>query len=191
MSQQKEPDLKTSRWFRIAIWVLIGLVTLWIFAMFRFIVYPNVLSPAERIQSVDAVYVLGMATNERLARGIEMMQEGKSDQLVVTVTPDNRLTQFCAADHSYTVHCVSPDPVTTQGEARQWAELSEQHQWDSVALVTMRSHATRSQLTFESCYAGAVRVVDDQAHEFSAAEWFQHFIYETGAMIKLALTRGC
>ena len=159
--------------------------------MLRFIAYPSILAPPERVAPADAIYVLGMATEQRLARGIDLIEQGISDQLVVTVSADNPLTEFCTAQHEYTVHCVTPDPLTTRGEAQQWQSLATRHSWDSVALVTMRSHATRAAGYFDRCTSGDIQVIDDRVQSFGFSRWLDQFVYESGAIVKFALSRGC
>lgn len=185
------PEGKRPRFITIAVWVCLGLFLLWCAAMLRLIVYPIALASPDSVDSVDAVYVLGLASEERLARGVGLIEDEMSDQLVVTVTADNMLHQFCSTDHAYEVYCVSPDPVTTRGEARQWGQLAEQQQWESVMIVTTRSHATRAKLYFERCFTGQIVVVNDEVQTFSAEQWVEQFVYETGAMLKFAVSQGC
>lgn len=180
-----------SRYLTIGVWVSLGVVAVWLAGSLRFFAFPPALTPAHQVGPVDAVYVLGIATTERLAAGVELLESTSSDQLVVTVTPTNPLTDFCSADHDFTVHCVTPDPVATQGEARQWANLAQRQQFESVAIITMRPHATRSMLYFERCFGGDIHVVDDHVLAFSGLQWGQQFLYETGAMLKFMTSKGC
>lgn len=189
--EQKKPRTRRQRMFTIGIWICLGLLILWTAAVFRFIVFPTALSPNPRAEAVDAIYVLGIATEERLKEGMELIEYGVSDQLVVTVTDSNPLDRFCADDHPFTVHCVSPDPIRTRGEARQWAELVQDQQWESVMIVTMSSHATRAKLYFDRCHTGRVVVADDEVLSFSAAQWLEQSVYESGALVKFAFERGC
>lgn len=179
------------RWLKVGVWIVVVLFVVWVAASVRWFGFPPALSQPGKVGPVDAVYVLGVATKERLAAGIELVESDTSDHLVVTVTPGNSLDQFCATEHPFTVDCVTPDPVSTGGEAQQWATLAEQHQLDSVAIVTMRSHATRAVLYFERCFSGDVRVVDDQVLTLSWWQWIEQSIYETGAMIKFVASKDC
>lgn len=179
------------RCITIGVWVSLGLVVVWVAGSLRFFAFPSVMTSQDQVGSVDAVYILGAATDERLAAGVELVESTSSDQLVVTVTPGNPLHRFCSEDHDFTVHCLTPDPVSTRGEARQWADLAERQQFDSVAIITMRPHATRTMGYFERCFSGNIHVVDDQVLSFSALEWGKQFIYETGAMLKFAASKGC
>lgn len=176
---------------RLIVWVIIAVLIGWLLLMVRWLVFPTAVSSANSIQNVDAVYVLGEATPERLAKGIAMIETGASDHLVVTVTPTNRLHAFCSAEQDFEVHCISPQPETTRGEARQWAQLAGAKQWDSVAIVTMRPHATRSSWYFQRCFDGQISVVDDEVLSLSVLQWARQFVYETGAMAKFAMSRGC
>lgn len=176
---------------RIGVWLVLSLLVIWLAASIRWFAFPPAISAPHTVGPVDAVYVLGVATKERLAAGVDLVESGASDHLVVTVTPGNPLDQFCATEHPFTVDCVTPDPVSTGGEAQQWADLAAQHQLDSVAIVTMRSHATRAMLYFERCFSGDVHVVDDDVLTLSWWQWGEQFIYETGAMLKFVVSKEC
>lgn len=176
---------------RLILWALLIVLAGWLLLMLRWLVFPSALSSANTIQDVDAVYVLGEATPERLAKGIAMIETGASDQLVVTVTASNRLHAFCSAEQDFEVHCISPQPETTRGEARRWTQLAGAKQWDSVAIVTMRPHATRTSWYFQRCFTGRIAVIDDEVLSLTPLQWAEQFVYETGAMAKFAMSRGC
>ena len=57
------------------------------------------------------------------------------------------------------LYCLSPDPATTRGEARQFAELAEREGWQSLVLVTSNYHVRRAGLLLDRCYGGQVRRV--------------------------------
>src|SRR5699024_4080346 len=143
------------------------------------------------IQDLDAVYVLNEATPQRLAKGIAKIETGASDHLVVTVTPTNRLHAFGSAEEDFEVNYNSPQPKTSLEVALQRAQLAGTKQWDSVAIVTMRPHATRSSWYFQRCFDGQISVVDDEVLSLSVLQWARQFVYETGAMAKFAMSRGC
>src|SRR5699024_12853158 len=115
---------------RLIVWVIIAVLIGWLLLMVRWLVFPTAVSSANSIQDVDAEYVLGEATPERLAKGIAMIETGDSDRLVVTVTASNRLHAFCSAEQDFEVHCISPQPDTTRGAARPWTQLAADKQSD-------------------------------------------------------------
>src|SRR5690625_7777819 len=68
---------------RLIVWVIIAVLIGWLLLMVRWLVFPTAISSANSIQNVDAVYVLGEATPERLAKGIAMIETGASDHLEI------------------------------------------------------------------------------------------------------------
>ena len=123
---------------------------------------------------VDAVVVLSSGEDRRI-KGREMVsQSDVSDVLVYSLS--NRLRrqiaegdvtvvdapgngelkgnqiEECGADLGpYAVLCVYPRPNSTAGEALAVAELAESEGWDSVLIVTERSHLLRARTTFSRC----------------------------------------
>jgi hypothetical protein len=88
--------------------------------------------------------------------------------------------------------CFTPDPATTRGEARRFAELAGRQGWRSLVLVTSTYHVLRAGLLLERCYDGRVRRVgtplrNDHSWETGkqlAGEWLA-----LGAV--LTLQRSC
>lgn len=152
----------------------------------RFILRPAVDAPRE----VDAIYALGVVSPERLEYSVELIEAGYSDQLVLTVSELARWEEYCQDDHDYTVTCVTPDLLSTRGEARQWAVLAEEYAWDSVMVVTMVPHLTRSELYFQRCFEGEIVVVDDE-RPLEGAVWARQFFYESAAFVRYAFSWGC
>ena len=154
-----------------AVFLFLSTLTLWQ------VWHPQVDPP----QSSDAVMVLA-ASKERRAEGRRLVTEGYSDNLVQSVSsrmeedieaggievvpPEDaglkiadRDMEACDLSYpSYEVFCVFPDPDTTIGEARGFAALAEEQGWDSVLIVTEKSHASRAKRTFERYYPGEVHV---------------------------------
>src|SRR5699024_11220238 len=89
------------RCITIGVWVSLGLVVVWVAGSLRFFAFPSVMTSQDQVGCVVAVYILGAATDERLASGVELLESTSSDQLVVTVTPGNPLHRFCAEDHDF------------------------------------------------------------------------------------------
>lgn len=87
------------------------------------------------------------------------------------------------------VHCVTPDPLTTQGEARTFTRLAHEQRWQSVTVISQLSHTTRTRILMERCYSGTILLnpVDME----NTAMWLMALVYESGAMVKTWLTPGC
>ena len=58
--------------------------------------------------------------------------------------------------------CFTPDPYSTQGEARWIAQEARKRGWDSVVVVTSTYHVRRTRMIVERCYGGDLAVVGAQ-----------------------------
>ena len=97
---------------------------------------------------------------------------------------------MCATEQPYPVHCLDPDPVTTQGEAQGFAALAQAQGWQSTAVLTHRSHLGRAGILIRRCFPGQVDQVASQ-ERYVPLYWAFRLVYETGAWMKMALTPGC
>jgi hypothetical protein len=87
------------------------------------------------------------------------------------------------------IFCFSPDPDTTQGEARYMHYLAAQHNWRRIMIVPGTTQATRARLLFKRCYSGQLLVVP--AREPVGGVLY-NIAYEWGALGKaFLLRRGC
>ncbi|WP_179251292.1 YdcF family protein [Enemella evansiae] len=159
---------------------------LWFGGCLKWFRYPATDEP----RSTDAAYVLASGG------GVARVGDGDLDALpgrtivlsvsdVLAGRPDYQ--EACAQPD---VVCLSPDPVTTRGEARVFAELARERGWRSVTVVTHQSHITRSRMLMKRCFPGEVRMQAIDAENGRRA-WAYAFAYETGAMIKAQLIRSC
>ena len=145
-------------------------------------------SPPDR---ADAVVVLLGGHGERLERGLEVMDDGVADTLVLEIDDWpwrewRAVMPFCleevaeeldvdfAYGFDYEIVCIVPDPTTTRGEARTISALAEERGWESLAVVTSDYHVHRARIHFERCFGGTVHPVAADA-PFSpnqlAREW--------------------
>lgn len=183
---EQEPR-SVHRGYRLVVAVVVVLALLaWAVLGTRYILRPTVDEP----RAVDAVYVLGAVSPERLEYSLGLMEAGYSERLIMTVSDIEPWDEFCRGDHAFAVTCVTPDPLTTRGEARSWAELAEGSGWDSVMVVTMIPHLTRAELYFQRCFDGEIVMVDDQ-RPLEASVWARQLVYETAAFVRYAVARGC
>lgn len=148
------------------------------------------LSEPDEPAPVDAVYALGVVSPERLDRAVDLIESGYSDQLILTVSHEAHWGEFCGREHEFTVTCVTPDPLTTRGEARSWGQLAERNDWNSVMVVTMVPHLSRAELYFQRCFSGELVMMDDE-RDLEGAVWARQFFYESAAFVRYALSRGC
>jgi CBS domain-containing protein len=170
----------------LAVVVLLGVAVVVLAAM---VGLPRI----DRPSTVDAVLVLGPA-DERVRDADELVREHDVEALVVSlpepVEESPETARFCAEDHDYPVYCIQPEPSTTQGEAVALAALAEEHGWDSVAVLTHRSHLTRAGILVGRCYDGDIRQWRTE-EDYGTRMWVYRLVYEAGAWVKMGLTPGC
>lgn len=144
---------------------------------------------------VDAVVVLGLP-KERLATGIELIEAGYSDVLVVSsphpVNDAARVPSICRnEDSNYEVICFTPQPFTTEGEALTLAQLAAEHGWNEVIVVTYQSHSARARYYFERCASEVDTYFVANDRERSFLRWANRMLYETGGWLKIASGEEC
>ena len=165
------------RWRRrVVVLLLLVLVA----ATVRLFVLPRTDAPRD----VDAVVVLG-GQGDRLGEGLRLVRAGFAKQLVVSMPG-----QGCPTAGSLPgiqVRCFSPDPRTTQGEARYTAALVRSEGWHSVIVVSTTDQVTRARLRLRRCTGVTAGYVATPP-----ANWPRAVAYEWGALVKaLTLQRSC
>ncbi len=89
------------------------------------------------------------------------MQAGVAPVLVISDggNPRSRGAELCGRRLGFRVICITPDPDSTQGEARAFARLAEREGWRSVALATSTYHVSRATLLVGRCFEGTIFTV--------------------------------
>jgi uncharacterized SAM-binding protein YcdF (DUF218 family) len=110
----------------------------------------------DEVGDVDAVVVLGGGGGERLAVGRELAVarevplvlagDSVSEAALSDLTCDATLPEA-----PVTILCVTPDPLTTAGEARAASLLAQERGWDRIAVATTAFHVDRARLLFGQC----------------------------------------
>ncbi len=148
----------------------------------RLFVFPASSTPAH----ADAVVVLAGGDGERLDKGLELVREGVSSNLVVSTGPD----KLCGTRHDFAVYCFLPDPDDTRGEAEAIGRIAEREGWHHLVLVTSDYHATRARILVERCFPGTVDV--SWAHSGKGPLPLLWAIgHEWGGLIETALHEDC
>lgn len=144
------------------------------------------------VASADAIYVIGPATDSRIERAEQLLQQGVADSLVVSATAERaKEIALCADPKQYDVVCEQPTPFTTLGEAVFIDYVAESRGWTSVIVITQEAHVERARGYFDRCYSGESRVVSDGAHA-SLGETLWHLIYQGAGYFKYYfITNGC
>jgi uncharacterized SAM-binding protein YcdF (DUF218 family) len=149
-------------------------------------VWPDTDTPS---RGADAVVVLSGGRGHRLAEGRRLIAEGISDTLVISDGLDPRWVEarrLCRGNHAI---CFTPEPYSTQGEARWIAQEARERGWDSVVVVTSTYHVRRTRMIVRRCYDGDLAVVGARPPLGNrilgvAWEWPKSVYY-------VALKRGC
>lgn len=163
----------------------------------------------------DAIVVLAYG-RDRLREGRELAEEGVSDQLVISFStrmrqrvadgdlqvlspeeiaedgpPTSPWVEECNADYGeYSTTCIYPDPNTTEGEAAAVSSLMEANSWNSVVVVTERSHLNRALYIFDRCTPGdEYGAMSDRVGPWYRDLW--RSTYEVAALGKLVVNGAC
>lgn len=114
--------------------------------------------PGDEADHADAVLVLAGASDGRHELAAKLIEEGYSLNLVVS-NPDGEIEKvgsaYCRGSlqpkSAEEVMCMEPVPSTTTGEALTIREIAIDHGWDSIVVVTNRSHTRRVRTNFDQC----------------------------------------
>lgn len=147
---------------------------------------------ADDTQHADVLFVLAPSA-DRINHAEALMDKGIAKTLVISAPQGEgaRPTPaLCDEKRRFRIICFQPDPVTTQGEARAFKRLADEHGWQSAALLTGQFHVTRARVILERCYSADLSVVAFW-HDLPPASLAYHFVYETGAFAKVAFNHEC
>lgn len=166
------------------------LLAAWVTAGYFLFVVPA----ADHPQQADAVVVLApVVETGRLEVAEKLMTDGYGELLVIS-TPDdapvNKSSDICRTGRSYQVLCFSPDPVTTQGEARAIQRLSEELNWGSVTVVTNDFHTARARVIIQRCYSYRLNMIAVRS-DLDFTDWVHQFVYQSAAWAKAAIAQEC
>jgi DUF218 domain len=178
------------RWLRWVVLVAGSLVAGWLVACYLVVVDPTV----NHATHADAVVVLGSPLEDgRLDTALGLINQGHATNLVISLnSPKQRPAQHvCEGPPAgVSVTCFSPDPPTTQGEARNIRRLAAQRGWNTIIVVTSTYHVSRARMIISRCFDGTLEVVAAPTH-ISLVYWAYQFAYQTGGYLKAAISRGC
>ena len=166
---------------RLRRFAIIGLLSALVLLDLRLFVFPELDEP----ERADAIVVFA-GPGDRITRAWELADRGLASYVVVSIAD----TRACEPERPTVIQlCFTPDPATTQGEARAVAELAREHGWDDLIIVSGTTQVTRIRLRQGRCFEGDVQVL---AVREALGPFLYRWIYEHGALLKaLILQRSC
>jgi hypothetical protein len=183
-------DSRLRRYIRRAlVWVCLLLIVAGI-AGIPVYVRPQV----DQLRHADAILILGGYGDRRYTFGLDLALDSWAPNLVVSnpIGPNDQWERnYCALPPPrLEVHCFTPDPPTTKGEARELRRLAKQYGWRTVIVVTFRPHISRARYILEQCFDGDLVMVASPAR-VSVSRWAFEYVYQTAGYIRAALQRSC
>lgn len=173
--------IRAGRWARRWALVLGALVVAWLAVCVAVFAFPRSDAPG----GTEVTYVL---SSDGGHAALDHSPDLWNGELVVSRPASVADWPVFAVCEEAGVTCIAPDPETTQGEAEAFARLAEQRGWGSVTVVSQTSHLPRIRILMDRCFPGTVQVVAVPEPWWM---WPYRFVYESGAMVKVALTPGC
>jgi hypothetical protein len=175
------PRSVRQRWFNIVVAVLVVVAAI---VETRLYVVPA----SDGARPADAVVVLGGQAYEARLRTADAMLKKYPGSVVVVSIPGG-ITCPPQPPGATAILCFSPNPSTTQGEARTAAKLAAKYGWKSMEVVTTADQVWRARLRFSRCWSGDLSMVRSDSSIYLRV---RAAAYETAATIKAeTLQRGC
>lgn len=138
--------------------------------------------PSDSAEGSDVVFVLGLATPQRLAVARQISDSNANAPIFVS---DPALRQWVCSQARIT--CLSPHPSTTKGEAKLLRQIVQEHGFEKPSVVTFGPQVLRARYVFGRCYGGDVSVVraDDPLNAYQFA---RQVVYQSAATLKAILS---
>jgi len=157
--------------------------------------YLFVFPAADLPERSDAIVVLApVHPTGRLEYAESLMSEGLSTTLVLSIPGYGSAGGSAAicpeSSKGYRIICFSPDPETTEGEAKAIKRLSEEYGWHKVTVVTNDFHVTRARAIIERCFPYELKVAAVR-YPLSFTNWTYQFLYESAAFVKASAPTEC
>lgn len=150
-------------------------------------VWAVVFPPTEEARTTDVILVLGPADAARMGLAREMLAEGLSENLLVSVGGPGEVWD-CWEPVAYAVDCQRSEPFTTRGELQWLREEMAAHEWTSATIVTMSGAVSRTRFIASQCgiEGAAVLGVGERWSERTPYD----LAYQTAAFGR-AIVSGC
>ncbi|HEY0870743.1 MAG TPA: hypothetical protein VGD55_10125 [Acidothermaceae bacterium] len=175
------PRSTRQRWFNSIVAVVIVIA-----AVIEIRLY--VVPASDGARSADAVVVLGGQEYQARLRTADAMLNKYPGSVVVVSIPDG-ITCPPQPPGASAILCFSPNPSTTQGEARTAAKLAAKYGWKTMEVVTTADQVWRARLRFSRCWSGNLTMVRSDSSIYSR---MRAVPYETAATVKAeTMQRSC
>jgi uncharacterized SAM-binding protein YcdF (DUF218 family) len=99
-------------------------------------------------RTIDAIVSLDGDRPRRVRKAVELAAAGVAPALVVVRAEAAAPELVDAATLPFELVSITPDPSTTQGEARAVAALAAKRRWRRIVVVTSTYHTPRARLIF-------------------------------------------
>ena len=165
----------------------------------------NIVFPAQGdVQDRSNAVVSLAPQHHRLATAQQLIAADHAETLMISyferdvrgAAPGETITRvpvanYCDAAEENQNVCFTPDEVSTIGEAFRVREIAQGASWNSVTVVTSRTHAFRAGYIFERCLGDDIDVDLVYADpDLNAAQWAWHIAYENAALVKALWQTG-
>lgn len=195
MSHRREPSAKgPGRLARRLYWQWVAAVVTLLIAAGAVPVRLFHLPPTGAPASADAIVVLA-GDGRRLAAGLELAHVGVSNVLVISNGEEQGwvlANRLCREPEELTVICFVPRPGSTAGEARAIGQMAQRRGWNTLVVVTSRSHVTRARTLMDQCVEGEIHMVAADDRAVPASRVLQAITRETaGLAAAVTIGRAC
>lgn len=147
------------RWRGVLAGVLAALVLIVAAVPAALVLVPRADTPG----TSDALITLGPPFDGRLAMADQLMREGRARELLVFTYDEQHerdTVTLCNEPQPYPVHCITPEPYTTRGEAQAIGRLAQVNGWQSVQVLTFAPHVNRARVLVDRCTDATVHVLE-------------------------------
>lgn len=149
------------------------------------------------VRPADAVFVIAGSSDGRHELGAALVRAGVAKNFVVSNPrgpADHTGWEYCHRENKHTpgadkIICLTPDPVTTRGEARTINDLAESYGWQRIIVVTNRPHTHRVRLIYQACTPLDVQVLHIKGIHVGLAPY--HVLREVLGTAKFLIQRPC
>lgn len=139
-------------------------------------------------ERADVIYALA-GTDGRARVGLDLLAQGRADVLVLSHVPgDEGLAARICEEPPAAVICAVPEPRSTRGEGRVFAQLADRHGWDSVIVVTDAWHTRRAGWILGACTDRPVVV---HRSSLPAVRHLPRVVHEMGGILDLLIRPPC